>query len=310
MKKISGIIAGIILVIAAILLGSSMYIVNEDEIAVVKSLGKIVAVIVDEKDVNIVKENMARDNYSINVIPEKCLHFKVPFIESVTKYSSKFLTYTSNQELINTKDERRIEIQMYAQYRIIDPLTFNMAVGTQIEAGKRMDESIYKTVINSANTLRFDEFFYQSNLEDLLETKQDALNRQLISDYGLIVSNIGINHKSFPSSNITNIEEKMAKEIEKDSEKLIAEGDSEFLQAQSTTDRQKVEVVSKAVEEAAIIKAEADAEAIRIYQESLKKDLAFYQFMQRMEIYKNIKDTTIFIDGDNAIFDLIDGYNN
>ena len=310
MKKISGIIAGIILVIAAILLGSSMYIVNEDEIAVVKSLGKIVAVIVDEKDVNIVKENMARDNYSINVIPEKGLHFKVPFIESVTKYSSKFLTYTSNQELINTKDERRIEIQMYAQYRIIDPLTFNMAVGTQIEAGKRMDESIYKTVINSANTLRFDEFFYQSNLEDLLETKQDALNRQLISDYGLIVSNIGINHKSFPSSNITNIEEKMAKEIEKDSEKLIAEGDSEFLQAQSTTDRQKVEVVSKAVEEAAIIKAEADAEAIRIYQESLKKDLAFYQFMQRMEIYKNIKDTTIFIDGDNAIFDLIDGYNN
>lgn len=310
MKRISAILAGVILFFGAILLASSMYIVNEDEVAVVKSLGKIVAVIVDVDDVATVKENIARDNYDIEVIPEKGLHFKVPFIESVTKYTSKFLTYTSNQELINTKDERRIEIQMYAQYKIVDPLTFNLAVGSQIEAGKRMDESIYKTVINSANTLRFDEFFYQSNLEDLLETKQEALNKQLVSDYGLYVSNIGINHKSFPSSNITNIEEKMAKEIEKDSEKLIAEGDSEFLQAQSTTDRQKVEVVSKAVEEAAIIMAEADAEAIRIYQESLQKDLAFYQFMQRMEIYKSIKDTTIFLDGDNAIFDLIDGYNN
>lgn len=139
-------------------------------------------------------------------------------------------------------------------------------------------------------------------------SKQDALNDQLVQEYGLYVSDIGINRKSFPESNITNIEEKMAKEIEKDSEKLIAEGDSEYLQAQAQTDRQKAEIVSAAVEEAAIIKAAADANAIRIYQESLQKDLSFYQFITRMDIYKNVKGTTVFLDGDNAIFDLLDGY--
>lgn len=309
MKKAIGIIIAIIILIGLVVMGNSFYIVKEDEVAVVKNLGRKIAVVIDAQDEAVVKSNIERNEYNgITVYTEKGLHTKIPFIQTVQIYSAKYLTYISNTELINTKDERRIEIQMYAQYRVIDPIVFDDAVGTRREANKRMDEYVYKTVINSANTLKFNEFFYQNTLEDLLKTKQDTLNDQLTSKYGLYVSDIGINHKSFPETNVANIEEKMAKEIEKESEKLIAEGDSEYLQAQATTERQRTEIVSAAVETAAIVKADADAEAIRIYQESLQKDLAFYQFITRMEIYKNIKDTTVFLDGDNAIFNLLDGY--
>jgi len=309
MKKYTGITLGVITFIALIVLSNSMYIVYEDEVAVVKAFGKMVSVVVSPLDEPIVANNLELDNNKdIKIITEKGLHFKIPFINSVEKYTAKYLTYTSEQPLINTKDERRIVIQMYAQFRIIDPVVYKKAVGSISKANKTMDDRVYKTVINSANTLEFNEFFYQNTLEDLLFSKQEDLNAQLVEKYGLYVSDIGINRKSFPESNITNIEEKMAKEIEKDSEKLIAEGDSEYIQAQAVTDRQRTEIVSKAVEEAAIIKAAADAEAIKIYQESLQKDLSFYQFITRMEIYKNVKDTTIFLDGDNAIFDLLDGY--
>jgi len=309
MKKIFGIGFGIIVVLGLIIMSNSFYIVKEDEVAVVKNLGKKIAVVIDAKDEAIVTSNIEKNKYTgIKILTNKGLQTKIPFIETVQIYSAKYLTYISNKELINTKDERRIEIQMYAQYRILDPIVFDDAVGNTREANKRMDENVYKTVINSANTLKFNEFFYQNTLEDLLQTKQEALNQELTSQYGLFVSDIGINHKSFPDSNIANIEEKMAKEIEKESDKLKAEGDSEFVQAQAITERQRTEIVSAAVETAAIVKAEADAEAIRIYQESLQKDLAFYQFITRMEIYKNIKDTTVFLDGDNAIFNLLDGY--
>lgn len=309
MKRIIGIFFAIVVVIGLVVMSNSFYIVKEDEVAVVKNLGRKIAVVIDAQDEAIVSNNIEKNGYSgITVFTDKGLHTKIPFIQTVQIYSAKYLTYISNTELINTKDERRIEIQMYAQYRVIDPIVFDDAVGNRREANKRMDEYVYKTVINSANTLKFNEFFYQNTLEDLLKTKQDALNNQLTSKYGLYVSDIGINHKSFPETNVANIEEKMAKEIEKESEKLIAEGDSEYLQAQATTERQRTEIVSAAVETAAVVKAEADAEAIRIYQESLKKDLAFYQFITRMEIYKNIQDTTVFLDGDNAIFNLLDGY--
>ena len=309
MKRAVGIIFAIIIVLGIFVLVNSLYIVKEDEVAVVKTFGKINNVIIAPDDEGDIRANLERNNYqNIKVISEKGLHFKRPFIDTVDHYTAKYLTYTSNTELINTNDERRIEIEMYAQYRILDPVVYSLAVGNKIEANKRMDEYVYKTVINSANTLKFDEFFYQNTLEELLDSKKDTLNEQLVSEYGLFVTDIGINRKNFPQSNVSNIEEKMAKEIEKESEKLIAEGDSEYLKAQAITDRQRAEIVSKAVEEAAIIKAGADAEAIRIYQESLQKDLEFFQFIKRMEIYENIKDSTIFLDRENAIFNFLSGY--
>jgi membrane protease subunit HflC len=100
----------------------------------------------------------------------------------------------------------------------------------------------------------------------------------------------------------------MSKQIEKESEKLIAEGDSAYQKAKATTDRQRKELIASAIEKAAITKAEADAEAIKIYQQSLNKDLEFYKFIQRMNIYKNLKDTTIFLDKNNDLLEYINGY--
>jgi membrane protease subunit HflC len=308
MKK-GNIIIIVIAVLALILLNSSFYIVNEAEVAVVSKFGEMTAVVVDEADVDSVAANLAlNDMTSIKIIDQKGLHFKIPFIYSVKTYDAKYLTYKSLEETINTKDSRRIEIQMYAQYRIIDPVIYTMAVGTKSEASKRMDEIVYPVVIQSANNLEFNEFFYQETLEDILDSKQEILNEKLGKEFGIYVSDIGINKKVFPDSNVESIESKMTLEIGKESEKLIAEGDSEYLQAKAIADREKAEIVATAVEDAAVIKAEADADAIRIYQESLGKDLEFYQFIKRMEIYKEMKDITIFIDADNDIFEYLNGY--
>lgn len=306
MKKT--IIAIILALVAVFGLASSLYIVNEDEVATIKTLGKIVAVVVETKDASIVTENLETNGMNVTVIPEKGLHFKIPFIQTVDKFSAKYLTYISNQETINTRDSRRLEIQMYAQYRILDPVTFQLALGTKAQANKQMDDLVYPLVIQSVNTLDFNEFFYQNTLEDIVTSRQNIVNEKLLQDYGLYITDIGINRKKFPLANVQSIEEKMTMQIQKESEKLTAEGDSEYVQKQAMADREKAEIVSAAVEEAAIIKAAADAEAMRIYQESLNKDLSFYEFITRMEIYKEMSGKTIFIDRNNGIFELLNGY--
>ncbi|PKM52309.1 MAG: hypothetical protein CVV02_02785 [Firmicutes bacterium HGW-Firmicutes-7] len=298
----------VIALVALLALSSSLYIVKEDEVATIKSLGKIVAVVTEAKDSEMVSKNLKANGMNIKVIPDKGVHFKIPFIQTVSKYTSKYLTYISNQETINTKDSRRIEIQMYAQYRIMDPVTFQLALGTRAQANKQMDDLVYPLVIQSVNNLDFNEFFYQSTLQDIVTSRQKIVNEQLLKDYGLYISDIGINRKKFPLANVQSIEEKMTLQIQKESEKLTAEGDSEYVQKQAIADREKAEIVSAAVEQAAIVKAAADAEAIKVYQESLNKDLSFYQFITRMEIYKEMSGKTIFIDKDNAIFELLNGY--
>lgn len=307
MKKM---IAPIIITVAIILFFSSIYTVKEDEVSVIKTMGKVVLVIVNNADVEAVEKNLKDNNQSDVVVKgEKGLHFKIPFLQTVESYTAKYLTYTSSTERINTADSRRVEIQMYAQYRVIDPARFNAKVGTKGQANQRMDDDVYPTVINSVNNLEFNEFFYQDTLENLLNSKQGVLNERMISEFGIYISDIGINRKTFPINNIATIEEKMTKEIEKESAQSIAEGDSQYNQKVSEVDAQKAQVIADAVEVAAVIKAEADATAIRTYQEALEVDLEFYQFTQRMDIYKNIKGSTIFLDSENSILKYLNGIN-
>ena len=309
MKK-SGILLVVLAVVAFFLFNASYYIVYEDEVAVLETFGKLTSTVVNIEDEERVVNNLTKSGYTdISVSTQKGLHFKIPFIQNVRKYSSKYMTYLSNEELINTLDNRRIQIQTYAQYKVADPISFTIAVGGNFNlAYKRMDEYVYKTVINTANQLSFNEFFYKETVEELLNEKLVQLNEKLVADFGIFISDIGVNRKTFPTNNIATIEQKMSKEIEKESEKLTAEGDSEYMQAQAAANREYAEIVAKAKEEAAQIMAQADAEALKIYQESLNKDLEFYRFIKRMDLYKEMKDSTIFLDEKNEILKYVKGY--
>ncbi|QUH30964.1 SPFH domain-containing protein [Vallitalea guaymasensis] len=299
----------ILLVVGVILLSSSTYIINEDQVAVIKQFGLIKTTIINTKDYDLVKQNLIDNNKEdVKIIREKGLHFKIPFIQNVEKYDSKYLTYKSRTEKINTKDSRFLDIQMYAQYRIIDPVKFNESVISESGANYVMDQRLYPVVIQSGNRLVFNEFFQSEILESHITEKLDELNKKLMEDFGLYVTDVGVNRRTFPTDNIASIESKMSKQIEKESEKLIAEGDSAYQKAKATTDRQRKELIASAIEKAAVTKAEADAEAIKIYQESLNKDLEFYKFIQRMDIYKNLKDTTIFLDKNNDLLEYVNGY--
>lgn len=309
MKKIKAIFA-ILIILGILSAGSAIYVVHEDEVAVLETFGKLTSAIVNSEDLQKVEQNLEKNGYSdIMVSTKKGLHFKIPFIQDVKEYSSKYLTYLSNEELINTLDNRRIQIQTYAQYKVADPIGFTVAVGGNFRlAYNRMDEYVYKTVINTANQLSFNEFFYKETVENLLNEKLVQLNEKLVEDFGIYISDIGVNRKTFPANNVATIEQKMSKEIEKESEKLTAEGDSEYMQAQAVANREYSEIVAKAREEAAKIRAEADAEALKIYQQSLNKDVEFYRFIKRMDLYKDMKGATLFLEEDNEILKYIKGY--
>lgn len=308
MKKI--IVFCVVVVAAIILVASSTYVVYEDELAVVKTFGRIASIVINEEDLQEVQTNMAnvaREN-EIKILTSKGLHFKIPFMQSVDVYTSKNLTYQSASEIINTKDDKKIEISMYAQYRIIDPLKFQLTINTIEGVRVKMDNRVYPVVIQSANNIEFHEFFELELLQNLVLEKQIELNKELVKDFGIYVTHIGINNKNFPSANITAIEDKMSMQIEKESQKLIAEGDSAYEKAKAKADRDRVEIISAAKEEAAKTMAQADAEALKIYQDALTKDFEFYQFVQRMEIYRTLEGTTVFLDKDNEFISQINGY--
>lgn len=293
-----------------IILSSTLYTVREDEVAVVKRLGRIDRVVVDPRDSELIQNGIDNKNINTTISTKKGLNYKIPFIETVEKYNAKYLTYISESATINTFDSRRIDLTMFAQYRIVNPALFDMTMGNIRNSMSLMDDRVYSAVIQLANTFRFNEFFDKSKITVALDEKRDELNKSLTMEFGIYIVDIGIFRKNFPQANIAAIEEKMTQEIQKESEKLRAEGDSLLRQSKAETDRKKKETVATAMEEAAIIKAEADAEAARIVEEALKVDLEFYRFISRMESYKNLKDTTVFIDNSNDFINYINNLDN
>lgn len=305
MKKI------IIWVFAALLilgLFTVPYTVAEDEVALVKRWGKVQKVIVNTQDIERVAAALKDKGYNVSVTDQKGLNFRLPIADDVTNYTNKYLTYISVKDTVNTADRKKIDIMMYSQYRIINPALVNMRNYGKGDLNKLMDDRVYPVVIQTANTLRFDEFFDKGRTETVLKTRTEALSKELLNDYGVEVADIAIHRRNFPTANIQSIQNKMIEEIRKDSEKLKAEGQSQYDKDVSEAERQKKEVIAKAIEDAANIKASADKEAIKIYEESLRKDIEFYRFIQRTNTYKEMKDTTVFIDKDNDFMDYLNGY--
>lgn len=300
-KKTKALSAFVVVLIGAfILLTASAFTVAEDEVAVINRLGRVKRVIINPLDQEIVEAGFAtRRDLDAEIQHKKGLNFKIPFVESVETFTTKYLTYTSTPTTINTFDRRRIDLSIYAQYRIVNPALFRMTMGGIYNAGKLLDDRVYPAVIQTANTLRFNEFFDRTRVTIALDGKRDELNDILATQFGVYIVDIGIYRKNFPQANIAAIEEKMTQEIQKESEKLVAEGDSLLRQSNAETDRVRKETVAEAIETAAAIKAEADGESMGIYEAALRVDIEFYRFINRMESYSELRDTTVFMDQDN-----------
>lgn len=310
MKLKTRIISGIILIMMLVVVPSFFFTVEPDEVATVKRLGVIQTAIVKSEAKEEVEASMKDNNTlkNVNIISRRGLFIKLPFLDQVQTYDGKYLTYQSALETINTSDRRKLDIQMYAQYRIKNPAIYQITVATVSNRKQLMDSNVYPVVIQSANKLKFEEFFDAEAMQGMMDERREQLNKTLEKEYGIEVIDIGIFRKNFPQSTIASIEEKMIKEIQKESEKLRAEGDAFYTTSTAETNRKQKEIIAKATEESAIIYAEAERQALGIYRDSMSKDVEFYKFIQRMGAYKDLKDTTIFVDKDNSFLKDLQGY--
>ena len=161
MKKTFQITGVLLVVIVVFVLTQCIYIVQPDELATVHRFGEIVPAVVTEGNSKFVKAGNSEYTglQNVKVIDERGLLFKIPFIDEVQKYSSKYLTYTSRQETINTSDKRKLDVQMYAQYSIENPAIYRIKVGSMTRLNQLMDDNVYPVVIQSDNKSTFDQFF-------------------------------------------------------------------------------------------------------------------------------------------------------
>ncbi len=293
---------GIIVIALVVLLANSFYIVREDEVATVRELGEVKRIVVDATNIDAQLQNDLDSRFKDVVIDtNKGLKFKMPFITTVEKDTSKLLTYVSSMAKINTKDKIKYEISMYAQWQITHPGIFRSSLGTISRANSKIDEIAYAVVIDRINRLSNNDFLYDKiALDTVLDEAMTELNKNLASQ-GLRLNDIDVFRTILPVSNIESTYKKMVAEREAIAQQIRSEGLELYQNTVADTDRSVAEIKAEAIESSEKIKGEADATALEIYADGFSKDPEFYEFWRTMKSYETTidEDTILYIDKNN-----------
>ncbi|MEZ5885078.1 MAG: protease modulator HflC [Paracoccaceae bacterium] len=250
------------LVILAGLVLSSLFVVDEREKALVLQFGQVKQV----------KEDPG-------------LGFKIPLIQQVVTYEDRILSLPTQPLEVTPLDDRRLVVDAFARWRIVDLVEFREAVGAGGEqvAKSRLDSIINAAIrevlgsVPSTSVLSADRTPLMNRIRDLARREAAAL--------GVDVIDVRLTRTDLPEQNLAATFARMRAEREREAADERARGGEAAQRVRATADRTVVEVTSEARKQAEITRGEADAERNAIYAEAFNRDPDFFAFTRSLNFY-------------------------
>lgn len=234
------------------------------------------------------------------------LYWKVPFIQEVAYYEDRILPLETDPLEVTPRDNRRLEVDAFARWRITDPVEFRQRAQSVENADDRL-----KSILNAA--LR--QVLGQVSSEDVLSPERSVLMtrirdiaRRQAASLGVEVIDVRIRRADLPEENRDATFRRMNAEREREAADERARGNERALEVRATADRQAVELVSDAQRQAEIIRGEADAERNGIFAEAFGRDPEFFAFYRSLRAYENSlkgSNSTLVISPDSEFFDYL-----
>jgi modulator of FtsH protease HflC len=299
-KSLTIVVGSVVLLL--ILFNLFFFTVDEREQAVVTQFSKVIKIIVSSDDPemrDLIKANPQVADTKIYV--GKGLFFKIPFIQTVTKYTSMLLTFDTSPREVITKDKKILVLDNYAQWKIINPALFTVKLKNEQVAHTRLDDIIYSKLneeIGKADAIVI--ISDKAYVSEMLGGMIGYINAQL-KELGIEVVDIRIKKTELPEENYTFIYNRMSTERQKAAKEYRSQGLEEAQKIKSLADREATIIEAEAYREAEQLKGEGDAQALKIYAEAYNKDPDFFAFWRTLQAYKTVFDgkTTIVLDKDS-----------
>ncbi len=255
-----------VLVIAVVVVMSSLFVVDEREKALVLQFGQIKAI----------KE-------------EPGLAFKIPLIQEVVKYDDRILSLDTDVIEVTPSDDRRLVVDAFARYRIADVQKFREAVGV---GGTRLAEDRLSSILNAqirevlgADQVTSDRILSTDRGELMVRIRDQAREEAL--GLGIEVVDVRLKQTNLPSQNLEATFARMRAEREREAADEIARGNEAAQRVRALADRTVVETLSVSEKESQITRGEADAERNAIFAEAFGADEEFFAFYRSLKAYEN-----------------------
>ncbi|MDC0456320.1 protease modulator HflC [Alphaproteobacteria bacterium] len=232
------------------------------------------------------------------------LNFKIPFIQDVTFFDKRVLSLVSkDSEEVILADQKRLEVDTYSRFKIIDPLLFFQTVRSEFGARQRLE-----SIIDSSVRRVFGKYELTAILSDARTQIVDDISGEVnttIKKLGMEIIDVRIRRADYPEATVQNIFNRMKTERNQESKEFRAEGSEEAQKIRADAEKQKVVLVAESKRKAEALRGDGDGQAIKIYSDAFGQDKKFFKFYRSMLAYENTfsnDGTTMLLSPDSDFF--------
>jgi len=237
------------------------------------------------------------------IITDAGLQVKIPFIQNVVFLDRRILSLDPPPAEVIASDQKRLIVDAYARFKIIDPLKFYISVGDERVARSRL-----ATIINS----RIRSVLGKQSLATLLSEErstqmsiiQEGVNVEA-EKFGITIIDVRIKRADLPQANSEAIYKRMQTEREREAKEFRARGAEMAVTITSTADRKVTVILANAQKQSEIMKGEGDGIRNKIFADAFGQDPDFFSFYRAMQAYETALiggDTTLILSPDSDFF--------
>lgn len=260
-KRVSNILIGA--VVALIMVGLSVFVVDQRQNAIVFQLGEVVS-----------------------VKTEPGLYFKVPLMQNVRYFDSRILTLdTVDPERFITAEKKNVLVDSFVKWRIVDVKQYYVSVGgDEVRARTRLLQTVNSSMREEFGKRTIHEVVSgeRDKIMEVLRTKADADARKI----GVEVLDVRLKRVDFPAEISGSVYSRMDAERKRVANELRASGAAEGEKIKADADKQREVILAEAYREAQKTKGEGDAKASALYAAAFGRNPEFYSFYRSLEAYK------------------------
>ena len=272
-------------VIVVLLLGlaafSSMFTVNQWELAIRLQLGEIVD-----------------SEY------QPGLHWMWPLINNVEKFDGRLQTLDADPQRFLTSEKKFVIVDSYAKWRIANVAQYYRATSGDVGKASRLLSERINTALRDEFGKRTIQEAVSGERSQIMEVLRKAADEQA-GELGIEIKDVRIKRIDFPPEVSGSVYGRMRTERERVATELRAEGSEKAEQIRADADRQRTVILADAYNTAEQLRGEGDAKAAEIYAKAYNKDPEFYAFYRSLRAYNNVfkpGDSTMVLQPDSEFF--------
>jgi membrane protease subunit HflC len=238
-----------------------------------------------------------------NIITEAGLKFKLPFIQNVVFIDKRILNLDNAPEEVIAADQKRLIVDAFARFQIVDPLKFYISVGNERVARSRLSTIINSRIRGVLGTQELSTLLSKERAKQMAIIQNDVNNEA--KSFGIKIVDVRIKRADLPQANSEAIYKRMQTERQREAKEFRAEGAEIAAKITSTADKDVTVLLANANKQSQIFKGEGDGQRNKIFADAYGKDPEFFGFYRAMQAYETALiggDTSLILSPDSDFF--------